>query len=111
MHSRDFSPHQEHLERMAQDARARLERLDRHLRHEEGPVSADFAEQATEVENDETIAALRVAIGHELGLIQAALDRIQNNRYGNCQQCHEPIEADRLTVLPSATLCIRCAGI
>lgn len=105
----EYRGHQEHLERMAEDAQARLERLDRHLRHEAGPVSADFAEQATEVENDETIAALRVAIGHELGLIKAALERIRFDTYGICQQCQEQIEAERLKVLPSAGLCIRCA--
>ncbi|MFK7912443.1 MAG: TraR/DksA family transcriptional regulator [Pseudomonadales bacterium] len=106
-----YNSHRDHLERMAEDARARLERLDHHLRHADGPVAADFAEQATEVENDETIAALRLAIGHELDLIQQALERIRAGRYGACQQCHETVEPERLAALPSATLCMRCAGL
>lgn len=99
----------ERLEQLQQDAEERLQRYDQHLRHEQGPVSPDFAEQATEVENDETISALREAVGHELSQIKAALQRMADDRYGLCLQCGAAVSTERLEVLPFATLCKHCA--
>lgn len=40
--------------------------------------------------------------------IEHALQRLADNRFGTCQACHQPIDADRLLVLPFAELCISC---
>ena len=39
----------------------------------------------------------------------AALKRIEDGTYDECETCGEPIGAKRLAVLPYATQCIRCA--
>lgn len=71
--------------------------------------SADFEEQAQERENDEVIDAL----GHETETsiveLRAALLRIDENRYGLCEECDEYISPQRLEALPEARLCIDCA--
>jgi DnaK suppressor protein len=41
--------------------------------------------------------------------IAAALERIDNHDYGNCQSCEEPIDRKRLDFDPTVTLCIDCA--
>ena len=46
----------------------------------------------------------------ELHKIGAALRRIETGDYGYCLDCDEPIAIQRLTLDPSATLCIRCAS-
>lgn len=41
--------------------------------------------------------------------IAAALERIDNDNYGTCGTCEEPINRKRLEFDPTATLCIDCA--
>lgn len=40
--------------------------------------------------------------------ILEALRRIENGTYGVCEDCGEPIGAERLAVLPEALLCVDC---
>ncbi len=42
--------------------------------------------------------------------IDAALVRIDNDAYGYCEECSEPINPKRLEFDPTAVLCIDCAG-
>jgi len=41
--------------------------------------------------------------------IEAALRRIDNDEYGFCDECGEPINPKRLEFDPTVTLCIGCA--
>ena len=42
--------------------------------------------------------------------IDAALKRIDDDEYGYCRDCGEPIDPRRLEVDPTALLCIACAS-
>jgi DnaK suppressor protein len=42
--------------------------------------------------------------------ISVALARIDNDDYGDCADCDEPINEKRLDFDPTATLCISCAS-
>jgi DnaK suppressor protein len=44
----------------------------------------------------------------ELRDIDAALERIEGNEYGECEQCGADIGFPRLEVQPTATRCIEC---
>ena len=46
--------------------------------------------------------------GEELGLIERALDRINDGTYGFCQTCETPIEVDRLSAIPETLHCAGC---
>lgn len=48
---------------------------------------------------------------HELGEIEAALQRMEAGTYGLCEECERPIEPLRLEVLPTARECFICAEI
>jgi RNA polymerase-binding transcription factor DksA len=41
--------------------------------------------------------------------LEQALSRAKRGEYGICRECGDPIHPDRLEVLPSTKLCIRCA--
>lgn len=73
-------------------------------------VSQDFAEQATERENDEVLEE----IGHETEAaitdIRAALARISDGTYGTCAGCGEVINSERMEALPESVCCIACAS-
>jgi DnaK suppressor protein len=42
--------------------------------------------------------------------IEAALKRIDNDEYGYCRDCDEPINPKRLEFDPTSVLCIDCAS-
>lgn len=88
----------------------RLERITSDVRHDEEPLSADFAEQATERENEEVMDALGAQARQELQLISAALRRMEADEYGECIDCGELISDQRLAALPFAQTCIDCAS-
>jgi RNA polymerase-binding transcription factor DksA len=71
--------------------------------------SQDFSEQATETENDGVLDEIHHEAKLELSLVKSALQRIADGLYGNCKDCDEPINPDRLTALPYTTTCIKCA--
>jgi len=47
---------------------------------------------------------------NELARIDAALKRIQEEEYGYCLVCGEPIATERLALDPTAAVCITCAS-
>jgi len=78
--------------------------------HRKEPVSADFAEQAVEVENDEVVAALDQGAQIELSQIIKALQRIEAGDFGNCVVCGKAINKERLKAIPYTPFCIDCAS-
>jgi len=88
---------------------ARQARVSRHTRHREDPLPQDFAEQAVELENGETLVALDQEMSQELRKIDKALARIDDGTYPDCEGCGEPIGEARLRALPYSVLCIDCA--
>lgn len=74
------------------------------------PEDADLSEQAARDEDDEQLAALDEAGLAEIEAIKAALARIEHRSYGICTKCGRAIHAGRLEVMPTAALCIECAG-
>ncbi len=72
--------------------------------------SADWAEQATERENDEVLQELANEARIDLRLINAALQRIEEGEYGLCISCSKDINEKRLQAFPEADKCIECAA-
>ena len=97
------------LQRRRTELQDRQERVARHTRHREEPLSQDFAEQAIELENGETLVALDHEIQQELGRLDRALRRLDAGQYFDCERCGNPINENRLAALPDTSLCIECA--
>jgi RNA polymerase-binding transcription factor DksA len=55
-------------------------------------------------------AALLEAAREQVTAVDAALRRLAEGRYGECDRCGQPIGAERLAARPSAITCVRCAG-
>jgi DnaK suppressor protein len=73
------------------------------------PLDADFEEQATDLQDDEAVAALEDAGRGEIARIKAALKRIEDGTYGVCITCGDEIAPARLAALPTAAQCTDCA--
>lgn len=71
--------------------------------------SADFSEQATELENEEVLVQLKADAETELRLVNIALDKIKTGNYGECEKCSEQIAPARLEAIPYTQFCIDCA--
>lgn len=99
----------EQLRRRAAELRERAVQADRGLRHEADPLSADFAEQVTQRENDDVLGAISDSASAELEQVEAALRRLDQGYYGICMVCGEPIAAGRLAAVPYAQRCSGCA--
>ncbi|MCR9262285.1 MAG: TraR/DksA family transcriptional regulator [Pseudomonadaceae bacterium] len=99
------------LEEMLASIHERREKLARHVHHREEPLPQDFAEQAIEVENDETMLALERELTEKEKQAMQALTRIEEGTYGVCTNCGEEISAGRLQALPAAGLCFDCADL
>jgi DnaK suppressor protein len=48
--------------------------------------------------------------GDVLEQIEAALERIEENTFGQCEECGTKIPKTRLNAIPYAALCVKCAS-
>lgn len=54
-------------------------------------------------------AALRTAIS-KLALLTSALNRVDNDDFGLCIRCKNPIPIQRILILPQSNKCVHCAS-
>lgn len=94
---------------LREDYTHRIDAIEVETHHKEAPVEKDFAEQATQSENDDVLAALDDEAQRMIMQIDAALSRIDKGSYDICQNCGEPIPHKRLEAIPFTSLCINCA--
>jgi RNA polymerase-binding transcription factor DksA len=99
------------LNALRSDLAERLARLKQSARRAGEPLSADFAEQAVERENDDVVDRLREATVAELASVSRALARVADGTYGRCLRCGEDIEPARLQALPASAYCAACQGL
>ena len=55
--------------------------------------------------------SLRQSAEAKISSIKAAINRLERGLYGICQVCGQPIDPDRLEILPDTTLCVTCARL
>lgn len=73
------------------------------------PMPKDWGDRASERQGDEVLEALGKSDLDELRRIDAALGRIEDESYGICAKCGDPIAEERLRAVPTAALCRQCA--
>ncbi len=104
-----WKKNREKLEALLVALERRVEKVDRHRRREDGPLSPDFAEQAVTRENDEVLDGLEEEGLEQIDLIRDALSRMDLGSYGECEDCGGKIGRARIDALPYAITCIGCA--
>ena len=104
-----FDKIKQQLQSLRNEYTRRIDAIEVETHHKEEPVEKDFAEQATQSENDDVLAALDDEAQHMIMQVDAALTRIDQGAYGVCKDCGEPIPDNRLQAAPFVTTCIICA--
>ena len=73
-------------------------------------LSSDFAEQATERENDDVLEEIAKETQVTIQQLKAALVRVEQGSYGVCSSCGKDISEGRLDAIPETTFCVNCAA-
>ncbi|GAB1481854.1 TraR/DksA family transcriptional regulator [Treponema sp.] len=68
----------------------------------------DFADIASDDIDRKMIEAIGSQDIKRLKLIDSAITRIQQGKYGLCMKCSKRIPTDRLDAIPYALMCIEC---
>ena len=71
-------------------------------------TGGDVVDAALDAAQDEISSKLAEVESRELVQIDAALERIQQGTYGQCEICGSKIPLARLNALPYALTCIEC---
>lgn len=75
------------------------------------PTSGNhMADDASEVFEQTKNLAIKEHLEKMLEQVELAIRRIEKGTYGVCEKCGGLINPDRLQVMPSATMCMRCAS-
>ena len=106
---KEFEEIRDNLLDMLEELDERLEKITDDVKHVREPPEKDFAEQATEMENNEVLDYLGNATRAEIDQIKNAISRIDQGRYGRCSICGQTIDKERLEALPFSSKCIKCA--
>lgn len=68
-----------------------------------------LADDATDTLEVETDFALERHVRGLLEQVERALERLDGGTYGCCESCGQPIEPERLNVLPHTPHCLACS--
>jgi RNA polymerase-binding protein DksA len=94
----------EDLEKERQQLLTKIEQIRvylEELRVAEGGVDPDASERMMNL-------SLMRSLERKLQSVEHVLSVLDRGKYGLCEECGQPIEPDRLKVLPDTTLCIKC---
>lgn len=90
----------------------RLYELDKSLRSHECETSSRLpsrSDEAAPLKNEMNIVESEEKVEvDEIRLIEDALERLKEGRYGICELCHKAIPAERLTAIPESRYCLPC---
>ena len=75
----------------------------------EARLSIHMADAGTDNFEQEFTLSLLANEGDTLELIEAALERIEDGKFGLCQDCEGTIPKTRLNALPYTPFCVKCA--
>ncbi len=70
--------------------------------------SYHMADQGTDAMEREKAFLFASREGRFLYHLNKALERIEQGKYGYCEECGKPIPVERLKAVPHARLCIEC---
>lgn len=108
----------EEFRRLLEEERDRLTReleaIEEHLPEVEqisvdsSGYDEDIADVAADTFEREKGFAIENSVQTLLNQVEEALGRIDDNTYGICELCGQPIHIERLRAIPYARLCIQC---
>lgn len=97
------------LKKRLEDEQRELEKILSRLHHDQETTDVlsedEIADIYEEIDLEET---LEENLKKRLKVVNEALKRINENTYGVCVKCNQPIEKDRLELDPATIYCSQC---
>ncbi len=106
---------QKYKDRIEQELLIRKKELEKHdqtlqeLLQDEKRYSDHLADMALRDQERVLLAAHTERVMRQIHELEEALRRISQGTYGLCEHCGQPIEEERLDLLPAARYCANCA--
>jgi len=97
------------LEQERSDLRARLGEMGL-LSGGELSFDQNFADSSQVTAERGEVEALAGKLREALNDVEAALVKLDNGTFGDCERCGQPIPPARLEAKPAARLCMECAS-
>ena len=110
MSETQFSPQRDELIAERDHLVTQLQQLGRAPGTSELDFDEGFADSGQVTAERGEVDALAGSLGENLAEIEAALVKLENGTYGQCEDCGAAIAPARLEAMPSARLCITCAS-
>ncbi|CAG1771542.1 RNA polymerase-binding transcription factor DksA [uncultured bacterium] len=107
----EFEEVRQTLCEMLEELNDRLAKITDDVKHNDEPIEKDSSERVTQNEDNEVKDYLGNAARKEISMIKQAITRIDKGEYGVCQVCGEPINIERLKVIPYSNMCVKCASL
>lgn len=88
-----------------QETLAEIQRLQQFL-----VVELDEADDEADpdvAEREKTLALIQT-LERKVESIEYAMETAEKGKYGICENCGQPIDPERLAIMPHTTLCIKC---
>ncbi len=108
--SLSLEPIAERLRNRREELRGRLAAVRSDQKRINEPLSADSADRAAQLENDDVVDAIGSTARVELRRVEGALERIKAGTYGVCVECGKRIAVGRLHAVPYVERCSVCAA-
>jgi DnaK suppressor protein len=71
-------------------------------------IGHDREDNTTEVEQYADNLPVELTLEKKLQDVIEALEKIEKETYGICENCHQTIDIERLKINPSAKICVKC---
>lgn len=88
------------------------------LLDQDDPVNSNEVAESSEPGTDSWVAdthtrtvAVKKNLQDMLSKIKRSLQSLSSGKYGKCENCGKKIEAERLSAMPTANLCISCSKL
>src|SRR5438093_10712522 len=88
-----------------------VQQAELYTRERDAEATQDPADMAANAYTKELLVSMSANDRQLLESIDAALERIEEGKYGKCVNCGQPIQEKRLEAVPSARHCLLCQDL
>mgnify|MGYP001818421555 FL=1 len=110
----DFMLHRERLLALRAKLRGDMTQMEDNALNKDHSKTTSMPNHMAELGSDnfdqEVTLSLLGSENDALDQIEAAIERIEDGRYGQCEECGVKIPKPRLEAIPYAALCVQCAS-
>ncbi|MBE0440827.1 MAG: TraR/DksA family transcriptional regulator [Psychrobacter sp.] len=99
----------QNLLKLKDEYEIRIGKIEDHIQNPQDDLNEHWDDQAISYRQNGMRKNLMDEARQNLSYVENALNRIENNTYGECEVCDKQIEEKRLEALPYATLCMEHA--